>query len=107
MKRKLITGLLVFYAFTSYGQDAAYSFKGHLDQGTLSKLENDCRLIVGVKSAKVRYKEDSERGEILFDLVELGETRTEGSNQDFSPVDIKTLIIESGLEPLDYRTINK
>lgn len=71
------------------------------------KIENDCNSIIGVQSAKVRYKEDLERGEILFDLVELDENKTEGSNQEFSPVAIKTLLIENGLEPLDYRTINK
>lgn len=107
MKGKLIGGILFCFAFAAYGQDAAYSFKGHLDQALILKIENDCKSITGVKSAKVRYKEDSERGEILIDLIDLDNNRTEGSNQVYSPIDIKALLVSNGLEPLDYRSINQ
>lgn len=86
-----------------YSQNFAYSFQGNLtveQQNSLLKKILDLPL---VSSCEMKYKTDSERGEILFNIKEK-ETRSEGSDE-FSPVQIKSLFIEQELEPLEFRMI--
>lgn len=107
MKSYILTISLLSFVFSSKAQSCSYSFNGALSIENKLEIERQLISIPGIKAGKVRYKEDLQRGEILIDLMELDENRTEGSNQEYSPVNIKSLLIQSGLEPLDYRTFNQ
>ena len=105
---KKIISLTFFLAFftTAYSQDFSYSFDGQLDQASINKLENDCSQITAIRSTKVKYKEDSQKGEILLFLVVNENHRAELDNQ-FQPTDIKKILIDSGLVPGEFRQLKK
>lgn len=66
-------------------------------------LLNDLNKIEGIQNFELKYKSDSNRGEILFSLNPATE---EGENDlDFSPLSIKELFIQLGLTPLDFRQL--
>ena len=105
--KKLIS-LTFFLALfsTAYSQDFSYSFDGQLDQASINKLESDCVNITTISSAKVKYKEDAQKGEIILFLVVNENTRSELDDQ-FSPTDIKKILINSGLAPGEFRQLKK
>jgi len=105
MKRLLTIGAFLFISLSSLAQDYSYSFNGELSnpEELLKELEAIPQLI----NTKIKYKEDSKRGEIWFDL-KTSKSRTD-TRDEFSPVSIKTLLLSNGLEPLTFksRTQNK
>lgn len=105
---KKFVSLTFFLAlFTNaYSQDFSYSFDGQLDQASISKLESDCSNITTIRSTKVKYKEDSQKGEIILFLAVHENPRTELDNQ-FNPTDIKKILIDSGLAPGEFRQLKK
>lgn len=105
--KKLIS-LTFFLAFftSAYSQDFIYSFDGQLDQASINKLESDCANITAIRSAKVKYKEDSQKGEIMLFLVVNENPRAELDNQ-FNATDIKKILIDSGLAPGEFRQLKK
>lgn len=90
----------------SFSQDISYSFEGQLDQSSVTKLEKDCASIFGIQSTKVKYKEDAQKGEIIIFLDETNNRRAEADHQ-FKATDIKKLILNSGLTPIEFRTLKK
>ena len=60
--------------------------------------------MVSVQSTKVKYKEDSQKGEIMIFLVIRENQRAEADNQ-FNATDIKKIIIDSGLTPGEFRQL--
>jgi hypothetical protein len=99
MMRSIFTLLLTVLSLSVYGQDYSYSFKGELDPVKREQLESSIDTLEGVDWAKIRYKEEAEKGEILF-KIEVTKTEKE-SQTGFSPIVIKKLIIDNGLEPMD------
>lgn len=105
--KKFISLTFFLAVFTSaYSQDFSYSFDGQLDQASINKLESDCSKISTIRSAKVKYKEDSKKGEIILFLVENKNQRAELDDQ-FNPTDLKKILIESGLAPGEFRQVKK
>lgn len=94
-----------FIATTSYffSQNFAYSFSGLLTNEQQNELVKDVLDIPTVSTCELRYKSDSNRGEILFYVLE--STTRSDSPTEFSPSTIKSLFINKELEPLDFRKI--
>lgn len=92
-------------AFTAFGQTYSYSFEGNLNQNTLNQIQKSGIQLNQVEEFKVRYKEDSNRGEILIVLDKQSTARAESDNQ-FNVVDVKAILLNHGLSPLNYRKLN-
>lgn len=106
MKRTFILLLISFLSSISYGQTFSYSFEGSLSAELISEIEKTCSNLPQVSSTKIRYKEDSKRGEIIIKLDDsAAKSRTELGDQ-FSPVSLKELLLQLKLSPLDFRKIN-
>ncbi|MEJ6615598.1 MAG: hypothetical protein QNL61_01675, partial [Crocinitomicaceae bacterium] len=101
MKKLLFVTFFLALFSTAYCQDFSYSFEGQLDQSSINKLEQNCANMVSVQSTKVKYKEDSQKGEIMIFLVIRENQRAEADNQ-FNATDIKKIIIDSGLTPGEF-----
>ncbi|OFZ06972.1 MAG: hypothetical protein A3D92_11075 [Bacteroidetes bacterium RIFCSPHIGHO2_02_FULL_44_7] len=98
----------LFCHFVSHAQSATYGFIGKISLEERQSLETKAQDLPGILSIKCRYKEDSERGELLIDLPEAGKsTRAEDDAQTFSPADLKQLLLEFHLTPVDYILLNK
>jgi hypothetical protein len=84
-------------------QDYSYSFSGKISEEQQQKIIASIENTPGVESCKMKYKNDSERGELLIEEKEVTE-RSEDQSL-FSPTTIKSILIESNLQPLDFRSI--
>ena len=101
----LLLGLLA--SNFSYSQTFSYTFKGGLNASVIEQIEKDCTKINSVSVTKLKYKEDSERGEIIIVLKDNQKSlRPEADNQ-FSPIDIKRIILDNNLSPLTFRKISE
>lgn len=95
--------LLLFSA--AFSQNYSYSFDGELNQSTLSEIESKCLKFEFVSSAKIRYKEDTQKGELLIHLIIKGDKRAESDGQ-FKATDIKQIFLDSNLNPGEFRKLN-
>ena len=101
----LLLGLLA--SNFSFSQTFVYSFSGELNPSKILNLEKQCENIVSIEKAKFKYKEDSERGELILILKENQKSlRAEADNQ-FSPIDIKKIMIDNNLSPISFRKISE
>lgn len=100
MKKLIIFSSFVFVTQFGFSQNYAYSFSGTLSSDQITQLEERCTAQSEVTSAKLKYKQDSQKGEIIL-FVEpnttLGEARV-----GFSAADIKQVIQSFGLSPIDF-----
>lgn len=92
-------------AFFSYGQTYNYTFEGSLSPENLAHFEQELNEARHVRSAKVRYKADLHRGEILLITEEKDENFRAEGYEEFQPVTIKGILLKYGLSPIDFRTI--
>ncbi len=106
MISKIILLLGALCAFTCYGQTYSYSFNGPLSQQSLTDISEKGSKFNHIKEFKVRYKEDSERGEIFIVIDNTNELRAEADGQ-FNLGQIKALLIQFDLEPISFRRINQ
>lgn len=68
-----------------------------------NELVKDILEIPTISTCEMRYKPDSNRGEIIFFVLE--PTTRSDSSTEFSPSTVKSLFIKKELEPLDFRKI--
>ena len=106
MKKLISLTFFLALSSTAYSQDFSYSFDGQLDQTSINKLESDCANITTIRSAKVKFKEDAQKGEIILFLLVNENSRAELDDQ-FSPIAIKKILIDSGLTPGEFRQLKK
>ena len=98
MKKILLLGAFAFAVLNASAQDYSYSFQGEISD--FEKIESALLALPEVEKVKVRIKEGQKVGEILFFL---GRKESSPENQDgFSPVDVKRILIESGLQPNQF-----
>lgn len=91
----------------SFSQSFSYSFSGKLNSSKIEKIKKKCTAISSISKAKFKYKEDSERGELIIILDKNQKAlRPEADNQ-FSPIEIKKLMIDNKLSPLSFRKISE
>lgn len=91
----------------SYSQTFTYTFIGDLNASKILQIEKDCTKINSVSVTKLKYKEDSGKGELIIVLKENQKSlRPEADNQ-FSPIEIKRIMIDYSLSPLSFRKISE
>ncbi len=84
----------------STAQSYIYYFEGSLNQEEISLLESELSNVVGVASAKIKMKDGINNGEVFVSLLD----RPERSEKEtlFSPVDIKKLLQNQQLTPIQF-----
>jgi hypothetical protein len=104
MKRMLMLLCAIFLGLQLHAQSYSYSFEGNATPDQLLELESDCNKLAHLLTAKVKYKVEATKGEIIF-RTDSPEDRTEKS-ETFSPIDLKTLLLNRGLTPLELIQLN-
>jgi len=100
MKRFLPLLFILGTHYCSVAQDYIYYFEGTLNQQEISSIETELASIIGVASAKVKMKDETNHGEIFIALL----PRPERSEKEtlFSPVDVKKLLLNHQLTPIQF-----
>ena len=101
----LLLGLLA--SNFSFSQTFVYSFSGKLNPSKILNLEKQCENIVSIEKAKFKYKEDSERGELILILKENQKSLRAEADDQFSPIDIKKIMLDNNLSPISFRKISE
>lgn len=83
-----------------FSQHYAYSFSGDISSDQISQIEERCAALPEVTSAKLRYKDDSHKGEV-FVHVEPNNSQGE-ARLAFSAADLKKVLQSFGLSPIDF-----
>ncbi|MDG1333388.1 MAG: hypothetical protein P8P74_13715 [Crocinitomicaceae bacterium] len=104
MKRTLALLCALFLGSQLFAQSYSYSFEGNLTSDQLIELESECKRIPHLEACKVKYKPESNRGELIF-RTDSREDRSEKS-ESFTPIDVKSLLLNNGLTPLDFAPLN-
>lgn len=76
-----------------------YSFKGELNSQHITNLENGLSGLTFVTMAKVKYKNDSQKGEVIIHTSE--RTITSESDKGFDLIELKKTLISHNLEPIE------
>lgn len=95
MKKLLLLFILVSSNFV-FGQTYNYTFEGSLDNEQLRMIEEKCLKLPQVTECKVKYKPESKKGEIL---IYIDQTESDEGVLQFSPIDVKNLLITLDLIP--------
>ena len=98
MRQIIGTFTFMLLSLVAYGQTYSYPFKGNMDTELIQKLEQEAAQIKHVQWAKCRYKEDSKGGELIINIAPAAPQNNE-IRDEFSPVDVKRLLIDNNLEP--------
>lgn len=99
MKNFYLTIVVLSFALWGQAQNYSYSFSGLLSLEQREKIERELNELSGIQEAKLKYKEDRERGEFILTIVDL--SGAEGVDQ-FSATSMKDLLLSYGLEPKDF-----
>ena len=103
MKRLVFILLLILSSIELKAQTFAYSFSGSLEQPELEKFKSSITELPTILSLDLKIKSDSNKGEIIFSIQNMD---NQGENDlNFSPVDIKAILLKFGLEPLEFRQL--
>ena len=100
MKKLIIFSAFVFVTQFGSSQNYAYSFSGALTTEQIAQIENRCSEQPEVTYAKLKYKLDSQKGEVIL-FVEPNISAGE-RNVGFSAADIKQVLQSFGLTPIDF-----
>jgi len=103
MKKLVLSCTALFISGILYSQEYAYAFKGTLSTDQQESIKRKILALPDVKSCDLKIKSEKQVGEFLF-YVEPKLVRSE-QDSEFSPVQIKTILLENNLEPLDFRQI--
>ncbi len=101
---KLIIILLgVLFTSTCYGQTYIYTFEGEIDPFLITEMEHECAKLASISTVKIKYKAESMRGEMFIILdSEMKEKRGSADDQ-FSPKELKSFLLDRNLSPLSFR----
>lgn len=105
MKANIILIIGLLFSCNSYSQTFVYTFEGKLDPFSITNLESKCSEIDNVYRSKIKYKEESNKGE-LYITIDKSEKILKGEEQnDFSPKALKAFLISNNLSPLSFRKL--
>ncbi|MDP1800971.1 MAG: hypothetical protein Q8L81_06450 [Bacteroidota bacterium] len=76
-----------------------YSFLGQLNAQSIIELEKKLAALEFVTMAKIKYKADSQKGEVFLHTQE--RTATSESDKGFDLIELKKLLISNNLSPLE------
>ena len=105
MKKLIFLTLFLAIYCNVYSQNFSYSFEGQLDSQQISNIESRCLNLDQIDQAKVKYKEEAQRGEIVINIRKNENQRAESGDQ-FKASSLKQLMIELGLSPIEFRKLN-
>ncbi len=105
--KKLLLLLLVICASNSYAQQNKksyqYIFSGTLLPETKSVVEQHLKRNPEIIEAKIKYKPEKEKGELIFTVEQ---TPTNGEEyKAFSLINIKNTLLQYNLSPLEIKEI--
>ena len=100
MKKVLLLITCAFVHLHGFSQDYIYSFEGTFDVQLIEQFESKLNAVTGVKECKVKIKEDTDKGQILIYLKQ--DVLATNLEQQFTPTDIKKLILEHQLTPIQF-----
>jgi hypothetical protein len=96
------------FASVSFSQSTvySYSFSGNIEH--INSFEKQLLSIDGVESCKIRFKEEQNKGELIFQLKEYKPTYDEnGERVDSMPlVLIQQLLFKEKLTPIELIELN-
>ena len=84
-------------------QSYSYGFEGEVNDNQVDRLLTDIENIEGVIEVKIRYKSESNRGEILLYTKE----PDINAEDEFSPIHVKRILLNYKLSPLEFVQISK
>jgi len=98
---KSILFVLLFCVITQslFAQSYSYSFEGIADPSILNQIEKNVLMLPDVSSCKLKIKDGTDKAE-LFIFLKKKDASEVGIS--FSPIDVKNIIIELGLSPLNF-----
>lgn len=96
----------LFLSIHSFGQTYSYSFSGKIESESGNALTVQCAALPEVHSCKLRYKDNEEKGELILEVNIVKKEGSEGA-PDFSPIEVKRILIEMGLSPVSFNKISK
>jgi hypothetical protein len=96
MRKLLLLGMLSV-GLSATAQDYSYRFSGNLSETAQSEFIKKMEDFHFYTDVKLRYKNDSQKGELLFTIpLPTGKTEEE---QPYSILDVKRLLISYDLTP--------
>lgn len=81
-----------------------YTFNGELLPELKTELEGKILKLEFVSEAKIKYKPDSQKGEIILKVSDYIKS-SEGDNRGFSVVELKKLILSYNITPLEFTNV--
>lgn len=76
-----------------------YSFDGQLNSQSIMDIESKLSALKFVTMAKIKYKADSQKGEVFLYTQE--RTATSESDKGFDLIELKRLLISNNLTPIE------
>jgi hypothetical protein len=87
-----------------YAQTHSYTFHGALNPEKQKTIQREL-LDLKIQQVTFHYKSEISAGQILFTVPETNQT---GENEpNWSPVDIKKILISYGLEPGEFNSLKE
>lgn len=76
-----------------------YSFDGQLNSQSIIDIESKLSALKFVTMAKIKYKADSQKGEVFLNTLE--RTAVSESDKGFDLIELKKLLISNNLSPVE------
>ncbi len=105
MKTFIALSFTLCLSFVSYSQTYVMTFEGSVDPFSISQLEQKCSQLERIQSTKIKYKVEANKGELIFTLSPLAKELKGEERDDFSPIPVKTFLLENNLSPLSFRKL--
>jgi len=95
----------IILSISAFSQNYSYSFSGEMDISQISNYEKECMKFNQVKAVKIKYKPDSQKGEVIIVTKEIPKDQRREGMVLFQPTDIKKFLISKGLTPMNFKEL--
>ncbi|HIP35745.1 MAG TPA: hypothetical protein EYG85_02710 [Crocinitomix sp.] len=96
---------VVLLTINAYSKTYSYSFEGVIELNEITNFEKECAKIKFIKKVKIKYKPDSQKGEIIIITEDFPKGQRQEGKDSFQPTEVKKFILSKGLTPLNFREI--
>ncbi len=104
MSRIILIVLMTLLSKELIAQNHSYTFQGHLDAEKQNIIQNEL-LKLNIEKITFHYKAEISAGQLIFSV---GNPNTSGENTpNWSPVDVKNILITHGLEPGEFNALKE
>ncbi len=97
----------IILSISAFSQNYSYSFSGVMDINQISTYEKECMKFNQIKTVKIKYKPDSQKGEVIIVAKEPQRSENREGMVHFQPTDIKKFLISKGLTPMNFKELKK